>query len=209
MAYIDKILELGELTETRPVTTPATQDPVDTTEELPPDLTTKYRTVVGQLLWMGDTHPEILYAVKEAARHNQAPRAGHWCQVKRILRYLRGVKEMVLHLDFEEDADMAVQILADASWAPGTDEKRKSTTGEAIFLQGVLLHARSATQQTIALSSCESELLAATDAATKGLWLTAILKELGFQPKVPATVHGFDQLRVAPVPARPRQGETL
>ena len=49
-----------------------------------------YRSLVGSLIYLTNTRPDICYAVSNVARYMAAPQIPHYQAAKRILRYLRG-----------------------------------------------------------------------------------------------------------------------
>ncbi|CAM8883061.1 unnamed protein product [Rhodiola kirilowii] len=106
----------------------------------------------------------------------EKPSSTHMQAVKHILRYLKGTQNFGLIYErgsnFEElvgfsDSDMA-----------GDPNDRKSTSGMAFYLGNSLITWNSQKQKTVALSSCEAELMAATSAASQALWLRNLSNEL-------------------------------
>ena len=88
----------------------------------------------------------------------------------------------------EEDK---LRCFVDAAYA-NDPRKRKSTTGFAFTYCGGAIVYRSKTQSITALSSTESELIAAVEAAKGTRFLRSMLKELGFEQKKPATIFEDD-----------------
>jgi hypothetical protein len=67
----------------------------------------------------------------------------------------------------------------------GDIDMRKSTTGALFFLDKSLVSWQSLKQRVVALSSCETEYIAATIAATQAIWMARLLGELlGREPEV-------------------------
>ena len=112
--------------------------------------------------------PDIGYATKELARHVSQPTCDDEVQLKHMLRYIAGTVDQVLYLGngVEGETQDEVTVQADADWASGPS--RRSTSGGAVFFNGVLLCSWSRTQPTVALSTCEAELLALGTAAQEG-----------------------------------------
>eukprot|EP00972_Heterocapsa_arctica_P016130 2377279-Heterocapsa_arctica.AAC.1 len=70
---------------------------------------------------IGD-RPDIAYATKELSRNVQNPLLQHYLRAKRILRYLQGTKDMVLHLMIDKKAATElIEVMVDASWANSAD----------------------------------------------------------------------------------------
>eukprot|EP00972_Heterocapsa_arctica_P048848 7195234-Heterocapsa_arctica.AAC.1 len=99
------------------------------------------------------------------SRAVQSPCGRHWGAMKKALRYIAGTMDSALYYDIDAKADDDVHVVVDASWASG--EGRKSTSGGSVWWRGFLLGHWCRTQPTIALSSCESELVAMTLGVTE------------------------------------------
>ena len=116
-----------------------------------------YRRVVGKLQWLVLTGPELAYA-----RALNKPTAQDWKRVNHVVRCLQGTKRCKFRVQptaqtIDELKEIDVDAYVDADWAedPVT---RKSTSGFAIYVFGTCVQFGSRTQQTVALSSAESEL---------------------------------------------------
>ena len=96
--YILDILERAGMQDCKPCSTP-----VDTCAKLsydgpPVDDSSQYRSLVGALLWITFTRPDIVFAIQQACLFMHDPRAPHLLAVKRILHYLRGTLDHGLRL---------------------------------------------------------------------------------------------------------------
>jgi hypothetical protein len=140
-----------------------------------------FRTIIGKLIWMINDRPDIAYAAKELARTVQQPTVKDMMAAKRVLRYLQGTMNKVLHIAIDKKicADQ-IDVMVDASWANSDD--RKSTSGGVLRLQEFLRHTWSKTQSVVAQSSCEAELLALNTGAVEGKLAVSVLKELNRLP---------------------------
>ncbi len=143
----------------------------------------QFRHSVGQLMWLLPERADLSFAVKELARHVQAPGESHWADLKRVLRYVKGTVDMVMNLRIDTNA-LANEIVTtcDASWA--SDGACKSTSGGVVQLQGFTLLHWSRTQATVAQSSCESELLALNTGGTESKFIQTMLREIGEEVKI-------------------------
>eukprot|EP00972_Heterocapsa_arctica_P023033 3389196-Heterocapsa_arctica.AAC.1 len=111
-----------------------------------------FRTIIGKLIWMIGDRPDIAYATKELARTVQQPTLKDLLAAKRILRYLQGTMDKVLHITIDKNIPIdQIDVMVDASWA--NSEDRKSTSGGVLRLQEFLLATWSRTQSVIAQSS--------------------------------------------------------
>ena len=105
------------------------------------------------------------------------PTAGDLKKLKRLGRYLLGKPRSVALYPWQ--ATRAAQdVFTDANWA-GCKASRKSTSGGAVLIGSHLLRTWAKTQNTIAQSSAESELLAIVKAASEALGMMSLAKDLG------------------------------
>ncbi|KAL2252233.1 UNVERIFIED_CONTAM: Retrovirus-related Pol polyprotein from transposon RE2 [Sesamum indicum] len=112
---------------------------------LMPDPST-YRHLVGRLLYLGFTRPDVSFAVQQLSQLLQHPRSSHWDAVDHVLRYLRGISSLGLFFSSSNDA----------SWASCPDSCC-SITGYYIFLGSSLVSWKTNKQATISRSSAEAE----------------------------------------------------
>ena len=92
---------------------------------------TKYRRMVGSLMYLTASRPDLLFAVCMCARYQSKPTKKHLEAVKRIFRYLQGTIHMGLW--YPKDNEMALTAYSDADQA-GCQDTRNSTLGGAQFL---------------------------------------------------------------------------
>ncbi|GJT17153.1 retrovirus-related pol polyprotein from transposon TNT 1-94 [Tanacetum coccineum] len=123
-----------------------TSDPVDTPmvdrikldEDLEGKLVdvTHYRGMIGSLMYLTSSRPDLVFAVCMCARYQARPTKKHLHAVKRIFRYLRGTLNMGLW--YSKDTNIALTAFADADHA-GCQDTRKSNSSSAQFLGDRLL----------------------------------------------------------------------
>ena len=159
---------------------PTTQEERNNMTDIP------YRQLIGSLLFAAITIiPEISYAVSKCAEFMNNPGYKHWNEAKRILSYLKGIKhEKLTYLRSDETNKFLLYCYSDADWAANPDT-RKSRAGFIGKLGNCLISWYSVNEGTVALSSAESELIAATLAARQIVFLRDILKFIGFEQKQP------------------------
>jgi hypothetical protein len=130
-----------------------------------------YRSMIGSLLYLCASRPDIMLSVCMCARFWTAPKDCHLRAVKRIMRYL--VLTPCLVLWYHRGAHFELVGYFDADYA-GCKVDRKSTSGTCQFLGRSLVCSSSKKQNFVALSTAEAELLCTTflDATnSQGLWL--------------------------------------
>lgn len=150
----------------------------------PEEFKLKYQSTVGSLMYaMLGTRPDIAYAVSAISRYSSNPHDLHWQAVVRILRYLRGT------IGYELVYSGSLTPLtgySDSDWG-GDNSTRRSTSGFVFNLGSGSITWQSKRQPTVALSTCEAELIGQTVATKEAVWLRNLLKELG-QEQVNSTV---------------------
>ncbi|KAI3681450.1 hypothetical protein L6452_36246 [Arctium lappa] len=110
-----------------------------------------YRSMIGSLLYLTASRPDIMFATCFCARYQANPKESHLFAVKRILRYLKGCK-----MD------------------------RKSTSGSCQFLGDKLVSWTSKKQNCVSTSTAEAEYVAAASCCSQVLWMRTQLKDFGY-----------------------------
>eukprot|EP00253_Pinus_taeda_P026527 PITA_26527 len=146
---------------------------------------TLYRQLVGKLLYLTHTRPDLFFAVGLVARFMQNPRESHWKAAKRILRYVRGTVQFGIH--YSAKAAPLLVGFTDSNWA-GDPDDRKSTAGYVFTLGSGPITWACKKQGAISLSSAEAEYRGAVEASKEALWLCQILSEFCFEQQHPSTL---------------------
>ena len=124
-----------------------------------------YRTVVGQLLWATPVRPDLSFAVTELSKSLQAPTSQDEQQLKKVLRYIKGILHFTNSLQpprkraIERASSRQLQASFDST-LEGSLHTQKSTSGATISLWGVPLATPSRSQALHASSLAEAELYA-------------------------------------------------
>ncbi|GJZ13556.1 retrovirus-related pol polyprotein from transposon TNT 1-94 [Tanacetum coccineum] len=117
---------------------------------------TLYRGMIGSLMYLTASRPDLNYVVCLCARYQAKPTEKHLQAVKRIFRYLNGTINMGLW--YSKDTDMSLTAYADVDHA-GCQDTRRSTSGSAQFLGDKLVSWSSKKQKSTTLSSTEADIL--------------------------------------------------
>ncbi|KAK2459144.1 putative mitochondrial protein [Trifolium repens] len=133
-----------------------------------------YRSMIGSLLYLTASRPDITYAVGVCARYQADPKVSHMTQVKRILKYVNGTSDYGIMYSHCEDSTL--YGYCDADWAGSADD-RKSTSGGCFFLGTNLISWFSKKQNCVALSTAEAEYIAAGSSCSQLVWMKQMLKE--------------------------------
>ena len=127
-----------------------------------------YRGIIGSLMYLTASRPDIMFSVCFLARFQAAPKESHLTTVKRILRYLKGCPD--LGLWYPKDSGLELIGYSDSDHE-GCKIDRKSTTGGAHFLGGKLVSWTSKKQQGVSTSTTEAEYIAAGSCCAQILWM--------------------------------------
>ena len=133
-----------------------------------------YRSMIGSLLYLCASRPDIVLSVGVCARYQAAPKDSHMQAVNRILRYL--VYTPRFGLWYPKGSNFTLAGYSDSDWA-GCKDDRKSTSGACHFLGRSLVSWSSKKQNCISLSSTEAEYLADASCCSQLLWMWQTLKE--------------------------------
>ena len=135
-----------------------------------------YRGMIGSLLYLTASRPDIMFSVCMCARYQANPKESHLLAVKRILRYLSGT--LNIGLWYSKDSSIELIAYSDADFA-GCKLDRKSTSGTCQFLGVNLISWFSKKQNSVALSTAEAEYIAAGSCCAQILWIKQQLKDFG------------------------------
>ncbi|KAK2380916.1 putative mitochondrial protein [Trifolium repens] len=140
-----------------------------------------YRSIIGSLLYLTSSRPDISFAVGVCARYQAEPKMSHLTQVKRILKYVNGTSDYGIMYSHGEDSRLTGYC--DADWAGSADD-RKSTSGGCFFLGNNLISWFSKKQNCVALSTAEAEYIAARSSCSQLLWMKQMLSEYNVEQVV-------------------------
>ncbi|XP_040372964.1 secreted RxLR effector protein 161-like [Rosa chinensis] len=138
---------------------------------------TLYKQIVGSLMYITATRPDMMFVVSLISRYMARPTELHMQVAKRALRYVKGT--MNYGIFYIKGGAEELMAFTDSDYA-GDVEDRRSTSGY-VFLMGAGAVAWSSRKQPlVALSTTESEFVAAATCACQGVWMRRILKKLGY-----------------------------
>ena len=141
---------------------------------------TTYRGIIGSLLYLTASRPDISFAVGVCARFQASPKESHLNASKKILRYLKGTQSVGLW--YPRGGSFELMGYSDADFA-GCKIDRKSTSGTCQFLGGRLVSWFSKKQHSIATSTAEAEYVAAGSCCAQILWMKQQLLDYGVECK--------------------------
>jgi hypothetical protein len=152
--YLREMLKRFQMEDSKPVGTPMVTGCKLRKDDDSPDVDqSSYRSMIGSLLYITASCPDIMHVVGMVGRYQTAPKQSHLQVVKRIFRYLK--ETMNYGLWYPKNQSLQLTAYSDADWANCVDE-RKSTSGGAFFLGNSLVAWISKKQGSISLSTTEA-----------------------------------------------------
>ncbi|KAD3337311.1 hypothetical protein E3N88_32831 [Mikania micrantha] len=154
--YVKDILERFKLTDCKALGTPMSK-----TTSLSPDLEGEdidqhqYRAIIGSLMYLTASRPNIMFATCLCARFQANPKASHMLAVKRIFRYLKG--------------------------APDLGLCKKSISGGCQFLGSRIVSWQCKKQSCVSTSTAEAEYIAASSCCAQVIWIQNQMKDYGVE----------------------------
>jgi hypothetical protein len=128
---------------------------VDTLSELID--ATLYRQIIGLLMYLTNTRPDICFDVNTLSRYLVEHRRVHLVAAKQVMRCLKGTLEYGLY--YTGDHDFKLCEYTDSNWA-GSVSDRKNTPGCCFSLGSAMTSWQSRKQSSIALNMAEEEYIA-------------------------------------------------
>lgn len=183
--YIRKVLDTHGITgDVRGVETPIASELQPTPDGYVVDegVATQYRQIVGELGYLHHSRPDNALAINKLAHHQVNPTPDHLAAAKRVLRYL--YHNAVKPLKYEFGSCMDPKGYTDSAFAD--DLIRRRSTSAYLFTagkHGTPFSWNTTLQKLVAQSSCEAEYYALAEATKEGIWMQALLLELGYHGK--------------------------
>jgi hypothetical protein len=185
--YLKEMLKKFQMEDSSPVSTPMVVGCKNSKDEISLDVDqSTYRSMIGSLLYITASHPDIMQDVGMVGHYQSAPKQSHLVAVKRIFKYLKGT--MTYGLWYPRSHNFQLTSYSDADWENCVDE-RKSTSGGAFFLGDSLVAWISKKQGSIYLSNTEDEYIVAATCCTQILCMIQTLADLKVNYTDPITIH--------------------
>ncbi|GJV74742.1 retrovirus-related pol polyprotein from transposon TNT 1-94 [Tanacetum coccineum] len=137
---------------------------------------THYRGMIGTLMYLTASRPDLIFVVCMCARYQAKPTEKHLHAVKRIFKYLRGTVNQGFW--YPKDSSIALTAYADADHA-GCQDTRRSTFGSMQLLGDRLVSWSSKRQKSVAISSTEAEYIVMYGCCAQILWMRSQLTDYG------------------------------
>ncbi|GJU08355.1 putative ribonuclease H-like domain-containing protein [Tanacetum coccineum] len=176
--YVQEILKKFDLECVRTATTPyEAPKPKSKNEPDSPVNVHLYRSMIGSLMYLTASRPDIMFAVSACSRNQVTPTTSNLEAVKKIFKYLKGQPK--LGLWYPRESPFVLEAYSDSDYA-GANKDRKSTTGGCQFLGRRLISWQCKKQTIVATSSTEAEYVAAANCCGQVLWIQNQLLDYGY-----------------------------
>ncbi|GKA10180.1 hypothetical protein Tco_0689613 [Tanacetum coccineum] len=152
--YVKEMLKKSSLEDSKPIKTPmSSETKLTRDEDEEPINETKYRGMIGSLLYLTASRPDIMFSVYLCARFQEAPKTSHLEALKRIFRYIKGTSH--LGLRYPKGTGLDTIIYADSNHVRDYVD-RKSTSGVCTFMGCCLTSWFSKKQTALAILTTEA-----------------------------------------------------
>ncbi|KAJ9541604.1 hypothetical protein OSB04_028110 [Centaurea solstitialis] len=175
--YVATMLQKFGMNDAKPASTP-----METHKHLTADVegeevdVHQYRSMIGSLMYLTASRPDIMFAVCVCARFQVRPKESHLHAVKRIFKYLKGQPKLGLWYPNDNSFDLVAYTDSDYG---GANLDRKSTSGGCQFLGGRLVSWQCKKQTTVSQSTTEAEYIAASQCCSQVLWIQNQMQDYG------------------------------
>jgi hypothetical protein len=199
--YTKDLLKRFNMEKCKPIKTPMpTNGHLDLDEGGNPVDQTLYRSMIGSLLYLTVSRPDIMFSVCMCARFQSNPKKAHLRAVKRILRYLKHTPSVGLW--YPEGATFGLIGYSDSDYA-GCKIDGKSTSGLCHLLGRSLVSWTSKKQNSVALSTAEAEYIVVGACCTQILYMKQTLLDYGVVlEKVPLLCDNESAIKIANNPVQ-------
>ena len=175
--YVADILSRFEMSDAKPVHTPlAVNHGISPEADGASIETTLYRSMIGSLMYLTASRPDIMFATCLCSRYQAAPTEVHLTAVRRIIRYLKATP--TLGLWYPNDDNFELTAFSDSDYG-GCKKDNKSTSGGCQFFGSRLVTWQCKKQTSVAQSTCEAEYISAASCCSQIIWIQQQLRDYG------------------------------
>ncbi|GJR07702.1 hypothetical protein Tco_0790354 [Tanacetum coccineum] len=176
--YAIELLKKHGLDDYVSMSTPIATERLDADLQGTPTDQTTYRRMIGGLMYLTASRPDIAFATFVCARYQARPMVKHLKEVKQIFWYLRHSYNMGLW--YLKDSEFELIAYSDADHA-GCKDDCKSTSGGLQFLGGKLVSWSSKKQDCTAMSTAEAEYVSLSACCAQVIWMRTQLLDYGYK----------------------------
>jgi hypothetical protein len=199
--YVKDILKKFGMEDAKPIKTPmATNGHLDLDEGGKPVDLKLYRSMIGSLLYLTTSRPDIMFSVCMCARFQAMPKECHLTVVKRIMRYLKYSPNIGLW--YPKGAQFELVGFSNSDYA-GCKVDRKSTSSGCQLLECSLVSWLSKKHNSVALSTTEAEYISAGSCHAQLLWMKQTLIDYGVKlNEIPLLYDNESAIKIANNPVQ-------
>uniref|UniRef100_A0A3Q7I1E5 Reverse transcriptase Ty1/copia-type domain-containing protein n=1 Tax=Solanum lycopersicum TaxID=4081 RepID=A0A3Q7I1E5_SOLLC len=137
---------------------------------------TIYRRLVGKLLYLNVTRPNIAFATQTLSQFLHQPKQSHLNAALRVVRYIKSQAGQGVLISSKSSKQL--KVYCDADWGACL-HTRRSVSGFMVKMGESLISWKSKKQATISRSSAEAEYRSMASAIAETTWIVKLFKELG------------------------------
>ncbi|GKE43748.1 hypothetical protein Tco_1471032 [Tanacetum coccineum] len=160
------------------VMTPMATTKIDADLQGTPTDQTKYHSMIGGLMYLTASRPDIAFTIFVCACYQARPTKKHLKEVKRMFRYLR--QSINKGLWYSKDSGFKLIAYSDADLAGCLDDY-KSTSGGLQFLGDKLVSWSSKKQDCTAMSTAKAEYVSLSTCCAQVIWMRTQLLDYGYR----------------------------
>lgn len=149
-----------------------------------------YRRLIGRLVYLGNTRPDLTYSIHILSQFMREPRADHWLAALKVVRYLKGTLGQGILLKADSPMHFTGWCDSDHAACPLT---RRSLSGRIVQFGDSLISWKTQKQDVVSNSSAEAEYRSMSELARELKWLKALLSDFGIVHDKPMTVFCDNQ----------------
>ncbi|KAL0374404.1 UNVERIFIED_CONTAM: Retrovirus-related Pol polyprotein from transposon RE1 [Sesamum radiatum] len=192
--YIRDILQDTGLATCKPTSTPLLLGLKLSSASSPPLSDPEpYRRLVGRLLYLSFTRPDISFGAQQLSQFVHQPGQVHMDAALHLVRYLKGNSDQGLF--FPSSNPLTLTAYCDADWA-GCVDSRRSLTGYCIFLGNALISWKTKKQSTVARSTAEAEYHSLGMTVCELQWVSYLLQDLHVALPTPIPLYCDNQAAI-------------
>ena len=147
-------------------------------DKLSEEAASRYRRILGKVSWWAQSRPDQAKFLSVLDQGQKEPTDTFEQALRKYLRYVRGIAHYhnVFPTDYKHaEGHSGIFAVCDAAWGASDFEGRCSTTGGAIYWKQCIIKSVSRLQSSIALSSCECELISACQVCQEAMGLRTLV----------------------------------
>lgn len=187
--YTLDILQDTGLTGAKPAKTPIEQNhnlQVTKSALLSTSESSIYRRLVGRLIYLTVTRPDLSYAVQVLSQFLATPKFDHLQAAYRVVRYLKASPGQGILMS--SSGTPTLTAFCDSDWG-GCKLSRQSLTGYCVKFGSSLISWKCKKQPTVSRSSTEAEYRSMADTCCEITWLLSLFKTFGYYNLTPVSFY--------------------